>query len=552
MKILIVGGVAGGASAATRIRRRNEKAEIIMFERGEYISYANCGLPYYIGGEITEKSALTVQTPTAFQKRFNVDVRIKHEVLNIDTQNKKVTVLDIVNDITYTETYNKLILSPGATPFIPPIEGINNERVFTLRTVPDTFKIRDFVTENKPKHALIIGGGPIGLEVTEAFINNGIKVTLVDAANHVITPIDYDTAVTVHAYLKSKGVDLRLERFVKHIEDKDSRLSVHLNDDVIETDLVLLSAGVKPDTAFIKDSSIALDERGAIIVNAQMETNIPDVYALGDAVSTKNPITHQQQNVALAGPANKQASVLANVIVGKSDAYKGTIGTGIVRIFDLTVAMTGLNETAAKAANIDYDKVYLTTISHAGYYPGAKPLSLKVLFEKNTGKIVGGQVVGFEGADKRCDTISTAIYGGLTGEDLAMVDFAYAPPYTSVKDPVNMVGSIITTITDGLIEQYHWHDIETLLQQDVTFLDVREPIETANGHIEGAVKIPLGDLRKRMNELDKSKPIYICCHSGARSYNACRLLSQNGFKCKNLAGGYSLYSAIKNETSVLG
>ena len=549
MKVVIVGGVAGGASAAARLRRLDESAEIIMFERGEYISFANCGLPYYIGGEITKKSALTLQTPQSFNARFNVDVRVNSEVTSIDPKAKTVTVRSKDRG-EYTESYDKLILSPGAAPIRPPMEGADNARVFTLRNIPDTIKIREYVEEEFPASAVVVGGGYIGVEMAENLKNAGVAVTIVELADHVIAPLDYDMACDVHRYLKEKGVGLILKNGVQAIKEEGGKLKLTLSDGEIETDMVIMAVGVRPDTALAKDAGLELNKRGAIVVNEHMLTSNPDIYAVGDAVEVTDFVTGEKAYIPLAGPANKQGRIAADNICGIPTTYKNTLGSAVLKIFDMTVATTGVNERAAKAAGLDYDKVYTYSNSHASYYPGSTGMSIKTLYEKGTGKILGAQIVGFDGVDKRCDVLATAIRAGMTAKDLTELELCYAPPFGSAKDPVNFVGYVIENTLAGRVKNFFWDDVAKLPRDgSVTLLDVRTDLERENGqYIEGFIHIPVDELRARANELDKSKPVYIHCRTGLRSYVACCMLAGMGFDCYNLSGGWRLYESILSET----
>lgn len=549
MKVVIVGGVAGGASAAARLRRLDESAEIIMFERGEYISFANCGLPYYIGGEITKKSALTLQTPQSFNARFNVDVRVNSEVTSIDPKAKTVTVRSKDRG-EYTESYDKLILSPGAAPIRPPMEGADNARVFTLRNIPDTIKIREYVEEEFPASAVVVGGGYIGVEMAENLKNAGVAVTIVELADHVIAPLDYDMACDVHRYLKEKGVGLILKNGVQAIKEEGGKLKLTLSDGEIETDMVIMAVGVRPDTALAKEAGLELNKRGAIVVNEHMLTSNPDIYAVGDAVEVTDFVTGEKAYIPLAGPANKQGRIAADNICGIPTTYKNTLGSAVLKIFDMTVATTGVNERAAKAAGLDYDKVYTYSNSHASYYPGSTGMSIKTLYEKGTGKILGAQIVGFDGVDKRCDVLATAIRAGMTAKDLTELELCYAPPFGSAKDPVNFVGYVIENTLAGRVKNFFWDDVAKLPRDgSVTLLDVRTDLERENGqYIEGFIHIPVDELRARAGELDKSKPVYIHCRTGLRSYVACCMLAGMGFDCYNLSGGWRLYESILSET----
>jgi NADPH-dependent 2,4-dienoyl-CoA reductase/sulfur reductase-like enzyme len=544
-KILIVGGVAGGASAAARLRRLDEKAEIILFEKGEYISFANCGLPYYIGGDITEKEELTLQTPESFHARFNVDVRVFQEVVSIDRANKKVKIKNVVSGETYDEGYDKLILSPGAEPAKPNVVGFDNPKVFTLRNIPDTYKIKDYIDDTNAKSVLIVGGGYIGIEMAHSLHSAGLEVTVVEFADHVIASIDYDMAMDVHKHIRSKGVNLILQDGVKEIQDDNEKLKVILGKSEIVTDLVIMSVGVRPESSLAKDAGLELNPRGAILVDSHMLTSDKDIYAVGDAIEIKDFITKEPGYIPLAGPANKQGRIAADNIAGLDSTYEGTQGTGILKCFDLTIASTGLSEAKAKQMNLNYEKSFTFPGSHASYYPGAETLNMKIVFDKENGKLLGAQVIGVDGADKRLDVMATAIRAGMTVYDLAKLELAYAPPYSSAKDPVNMAGFVAENILTDKLKIFHWHDVNDLPRDgSVTLLDVRTKGECKRGMIDGFINIPVDDLRKNLSQLDKSKPVYVTCQVGLRGYLACRILKQEGFDCYNLSGGYKLYESI--------
>lgn len=551
MKTLIVGGVAGGASAAARLRRLDEKAEIIMFERGEYISFANCGLPYYIGNKIAKKSALTLQTPESFRARFNIDVRIFSEVVKINKEEKSITVKNIKTGKVYNESYDKLILSMGAEPIKPQIKGTDSELVFTLRNIPDTLKIKEFIEGNSPKSAVIAGGGYIGVEMAENLAEAGLDVTIVELSDHLIAPLDFDMAADVHRYIKTRGVKLVLNNGVTEIAEEDNKLKVKLQKGQITGDMMIMSVGVKPESKIAAEAGLNVNSRGSIIVNENMLTSDPDIYAVGDVVTVNNFVTQKQAFIPLAGPANKQGRIAADNIWGIPCTYEGTQGSSVLKIFDMTVAATGLNEKEAKANNINYDKVFLYSGSHAGYYPGSNNMSIKVLYEKNTGKILGAQIVGYDGVDKRCDVLATAIRLNATAKDLTKLELCYAPPFSSAKDPVNFAGYVIENAMQGIVKHFHWHDVDSLPRDgSVTLLDVRTTREVAQGKIEGFINIPLDELRQNTDKLDKSKPVYIHCHSGLRSYLACRILSGLGYDTYNLSGGYRLYQTVMYEKSI--
>ncbi|MCL2488614.1 MAG: DsrE/DsrF/DrsH-like family protein [Oscillospiraceae bacterium] len=544
-KILIIGGVAGGASAAARLRRLDEHAEIILFERGEYISFANCGLPYYIGGEIKEKAALTLQTPRSFHDRFNVDVRAQNEVAAINRDEKIVTVKNLNTGETYEERYDKLILSPGAAPVVPNIPGIDNDRVFTLRNIPDTYKIKDFINHNNPQSAVVVGGGFIGIEVAENLQRAGLDVTLVDMADQVIEVIDFDMACDVHRHLEQKGVKLILENTVKSVGARDGSLTVKLNTGEIPAGMMILAVGVRPESELANAAGLDVNKRGAIIVNEAMQTSDKNIYAVGDAVEVVNFVTGEKNFIPLAGPANKQGRIAADNICGLDSKYEGTQGSSILKVFDMTVAATGINEKTAKRLGLAYDKSFTYSASHAGYYPGAVNMSVKTIYEKETGKILGAQITGFDGVDKRCDVLAAAIRAGMTAHDLTKLELCYAPPYSSAKDPVNMAGYTIENVLTGKVKNFHWHDVDSLPRDgSVTLLDTRTAMEYDNGHIDGFINIPLDELRQRFSALDRSKAVYVTCQIGLRGYIAARILTQNGFDVYNLSGGYRLYNSI--------
>lgn len=547
MKTIIIGGVAGGATAAARLRRLDEKAEIIILERGEYVSFANCGLPYYIGSVITDREDLTLQTPQSFKARFNIDVRVLNEAVKISPDTKTVAVKNLRTGETYEEPYDNLILSMGAEPIRPNIDGADGSNVFTLRNIPDTLKIKNYIDTAKPRSAVVIGGGYIGVEMAENLAQAGIKVAIVELADHLIAPLDFDMAADVHRYIKSKGIYLHLNNGVKAINGN----TVMLQNGEITADMIIMSVGVRPETAIAKDCGITLNPRGSIIVNNKMQTNIPDIYAVGDAVEVEDFITKKPAFIPLAGPANKQGRIAADNIAGYESVYTGTQGSAVLKLFDMTVATTGLNEKSATAAGIDYDKTYTYSASHATYYPGAAQMSIKALWDKKTLKIIGAQIVGFDGVDKRMDVLATAIRFGAKITDLTTLELCYAPPFSSAKDPVNMLGFVAENIVSGKLKQFFWHDVENLARDGSVFLlDTRTPYEVMQGKIDGFVNIPLDELRERLDEIPKDRPIYVHCHSGLRSYLACRILTGNGYDCYNLAGGWRLYESVINERTV--
>lgn len=548
MKVVIIGGVAGGATAAARLRRLDETAEIIIFERTGYISYANCGLPYYVGGVIEEEDALTLQTPESFYKRFRIDARVHHEVTSINTEIKTISVTNLKTGEEFVEGYDKLVLSPGAKPILPDFY-IESERVFTLRTVEDTFKIRAFITQKRPKTAVVIGGGFIGLETAENLKEAGLSVTLLQRSNHLLPTVDCDIASFVHASFRANGVRVMLNTNTEALSEVGDSIAVKLaGGETLNADMIVLAVGVTPENSLAKKAGLALGVKGAIKVNAKMQTSAPDVYAAGDAVEVTNLITQESAVIALAGPANKQGRIIADNICGIESEYKGSQGSSVIKIFDMTVATTGINEAQAKAYGFNFETVILSPSSHAGYYPGGKVMTLKLIYDKSSLRILGAQIVGYDGVDKRIDVIATAIRAELKATQLKDLDLAYAPPYSSAKDPVNMAGFIVENIENGIVSQFHYDDIPSLRgREDVILLDTRTAEEYARGHAEGFVNIPLDALRERLCELDKTKKVYVMCQSGLRSYVASRILSQKGYITFNFVGGYRLYNSIFSE-----
>lgn len=544
-KILIVGGVAGGATAAARLRRLNEEDHIVMFERGEYISFANCGLPYHIGEVIKERGALLVQTVEGMKKRFNLDIRNFNEVVSLNTDEKKVSVKNVKTGEIYEENYDVLILSPGAQPVKPPIGGLSeSENVFTLRNIPDTDSIKGFVDEKKPKTAVVIGGGFIGVEMAENLVERGVKVKLVEMLNQVMTPFDFEMAQILHKHMESKGVELILGDGVDHFENS-GRTIVLKSGLKVENDMVILSIGIRPDTAFIKDSKIEMNDRGFIKVDDKMQTNIKDVYAVGDAVETHDRIFNNPINVALASPANRQARIVADRINGIDSTYKGVLGTSVAKVFDLTAASTGFNEKRLKNMDIKYDTVLIHPLSNAGYYPTAKQLNLKLIFEVPTGKILGAQAIGESGVEKRIDVISTAIAGGLNVYDLQDIELSYAPPFSSAKDPVNMAGYAASNILDKMVESISINEVDSLIEKGIKVVDVRTEYEFNMGHMPNSINIPLDSIRDNLDKFDKNEKIYLTCQVGLRGYLASRILIQNGYKPVNISGGYKSYSQLE-------
>ncbi|HHC7316319.1 FAD-dependent oxidoreductase [Vibrio cholerae] len=564
-KIVIIGGVAGGASAAARARRLSEDAEIIMFERGPYVSFANCGLPYHIGGDIKERSNLLLQTPESFLARFNVDVRTMNEVLRINRAAKTITVRNLLDQSEYDENYDFLLLSPGAGPVIPPIPGIQNPLTHSLRNIPDMDKIIQTLQMNKPEHATVVGGGFIGLEMMEAFHHLGIKTTLIEMADQVMTPVDREMTGFAHAEIRAKGIDLRLGAALKSVEYRpaatlpsaesgeslehkhvEGELDLVLsNGDTLTTDILIMAIGVRPETKLAAEAGLQLGELGGIWVNEQMQTSDPAIYAVGDAVEEKDFVTGKQTLVPLAGPANRQGRMAADNMLGRNESYQGTQGTAICKIFDLAVASTGKNEKQLKREGIAYEKVYVHTASHASYYPGAEVVSFKMLFDPQTGKIFGAQAVGKDGIDKRIDVMAVAQRAGMTVEQLQHLELTYAPPFGSAKDVINQAAFVATNLMKGDAKAIHFDEIDNLTDEQV-LLDVRNPMELQNmGYLPGAINIPVDQLRQRMNELPKDKEVVIYCQVGLRGNVAYRQLVNNGFKARNLIGGYRTYKFAK-------
>lgn len=564
-KIVIIGGVAGGASAAARARRLSEDAEIIMFERGPFVSFANCGLPYHIGGDIQERSKLLLQTPESFLSRFNVDVRVMNEVVSINRQDKTVTVKNLLDGSEYQESYDFLLLSPGAGPVVPPIPGIDNPLTHSLRNIPDMDRIIKTIETNKVEHATVVGGGFIGLEMMEAFHQLGVKTTLVEMADQVMTPVDREMAGFAHAEIREKGIDLRLGVALSSVEyvanqsvanteagEDDThqhlqgKLTLSLNNgDQLDTDILIMAIGVRPETKLAQEAGLQIGALGGIYTNEYMQSSDPSIYAVGDAVEEKDFVTGEQTLVPLAGPANRQGRMAADNMLGRQETYQGTQGTAICKIFDLAVASTGKNEKQLKRENIAYEKVYVHTASHASYYPGAETVSFKMLFDPATGKILGAQAVGKDGVDKRIDVMAVAQRAGMTVEQLQHLELTYAPPYGSAKDVINQAAFVANNIIKGDATAIHFDEIDNL-SEDQVLLDVRNPGELESvGFIDGAINIPVDQLRQRMNELPKDKEIVIYCQVGLRGNVAYRQLVNSGFKARNLLGGYRTYKFAK-------
>ena len=552
MKVVIVGGVAGGATAAARIRRLNEQAEIVVFERSGYISYANCGLPYYIGDVITDPEELTLQTPESFFSRFRVDMKVRHEVTAIHPERKTVSVKNLETDEVFEESYDKLILSPGAKPTQPRLPGVGIDKLFTLRTVEDTFRIKEYINQNHPKSAVLAGGGFIGLELAENLRELGMDVTIVQRPKQLMNPFDADMASMIHSEMRKHGVKLALGYTVEGFEERNGGVDVLLkNNAPLHADMVVLAIGVTPDTALAREAGLELGIKGSIVVNDRMETSVPDIYAAGDAVQVKHYVTGEDALISLAGPANKQGRIIADNICGGDSRYLGSQGSSVIKVFDMTAATTGINETNARKAGLDVDTVILSPMSHAGYYPGGKVMTMKVVFEKATYRLLGAQIVGYEGVDKRIDVLATAIHAGLKATQLKDLDLAYAPPYSSAKDPVNMAGFMIDNISKGL-KQWHLHDADKLPRDgSVILLDTRTAWEYSSGHIEGFVNIPVDELRERLDEIEPGKPVYVICQSGLRSYIATRILEGYGYEAYNFAGGFRFYDAVVNDRALI-
>ncbi|MDT2862750.1 FAD-dependent oxidoreductase [Lactococcus lactis] len=541
-KILIVGGVAGGMSAATRLRRLNENAEIIVFEKGPYVSFANCGLPYYVGGEIAEREKLIVQSAKALKNRFNLEVREISEVIAIDSEGKKVTVVS--NGESYVESYDKLILSPGAKPLIPQIKGLNQAtNVFSLRNIPDVDKIMTYLKAKAPKSATIIGAGFIGLEMAENLAKRGLSVTIVEKAPHVLPTIDREMAAFVNEELIKNNLSVMTNRGAVEFKNDEILLD---NGESLQSDLTILSVGIQPETSLAKSAGIKLGLRNAILVDEHYETSVKDIYAVGDAIVVKNQLG-QDALISLASPANRQGRQVADIISGLPVKNRGSLGTAIVRVFDLQVASTGLSEFQLRGLKINHKIVHVTANNHAGYYPDATSIVLKLIFEPESGQIFGAQAIGKEGVDKRIDILSTAIKAKLTVFDLPELELTYAPPFGSAKDPVNMAGYAATNLLLGQSENIQWHELAAELAKGKVLLDVRNPNELSKGKFKNSQNIPLDDLRERLNELDKKTEYIVSCQSGLRSYNAERILKQEGYKVKNLDGAFGLYSKVTKE-----
>ena len=553
MKVVIIGGVAGGATAAARIRRLDERADIVVFERSGYVSYANCGLPYYIGGVIEDPEALTLQTPESFFSRFRVDMRVRHEVTSIHPDRKTVRVKNLNTGESFEEGYDKLILSPGARPTQPRLPGVGLGKVFTLRTVEDTFRIKEHIGTHHPKSAVLAGGGFIGLELAENLRQLGMAVTIVQRPRQLMNPFDPDMAAFIHNEVRRHGIKLALGRTAEGFEERGGGVDILLKDErPLHADMVVLAIGVTPDTALARDAGLKLGLKGSIVVNDRMETSVPDIYAVGDAVQVKHYVTGEDAVISLAGPANKQGRIAADNICGGDSRYLGSQGSSVIKVFGMTAASTGINETNAKKAGLAVEKVVLSPMSHAGYYPGGQVMTMKILFEQGTFRLLGAQIVGCEGVDKRIDVLAAAIHAGAKATQLKDLDLAYAPPYSSAKDPVNMAGFMADNIAGGILKQWHLEDVPTLPQDgSVTLLDVRTAAEYGRGRLEGFQNIPVDELRDRLGELRPDRPVYVICQSGLRSYIACRILAGYGFDAYNFSGGFRFYDAVVNDRCLI-
>ena len=525
----------------------------MVFERSGYISYANCGLPYYIGDVITDPEELTLQTPESFQARFRISMKVRHEVTAIHPDRKTVSVTNLENGTMFEESYDKLILSPGATPTRPRLPGVGIDKVFTLRTVEDTFRMKEYISKNHPLSAVLAGGGFIGLELAENLRELGMDVTIVQRPKQLMNPFDADMASFIHGEMRRHGVRLVLGHTVDGFAEKDHGVDVLLKDrEPLHADMVILAIGVTPDTTLAKEAGLELGIRGSIVVNDRMETSIPDIYAAGDAVQVKHCVTGEDALISLAGPANKQGRIIADNICGGDSRYAGSQGSSVIKVFGMTAAATGINETHAVKAGLNADTVVLSPMSHAGYYPGGRVMTMKVVFEKETYRLLGAQIVGYEGVDKRIDVLATAIHAGLKATQLKDLDLAYAPPYSSAKDPVNMAGFMIDNISRGILRQWHLADADKLPRDGtVTLLDTRTPGEYSQGHMDGFRNIPVDELRERLDELEKGKPVYVVCQSGLRSYIASRILEGNGYETYNFSGGFRFYDAVTNDRCLI-
>ncbi|KZE71137.1 CoA-disulfide reductase [Paenibacillus jamilae] len=550
-KIIIIGGVAGGASAAARLRRWNEEDEIILFERGEHVSFANCGLPYYIGGTIQTREKLFLQTPQGIRDRFNIDVRVQKEVIQIDRKHKLVRYRDMITGETDEQSYDIVVLSPGAKPMIPDIPGLHEAiNVFTLRNIHDTDLIKAYVDERQPKHATVIGAGFVGLEMAENLRERGLAVTVIDMGQQVLNPLDPEMAKLVEQHMKLNGVEMRLEEGVAAFEEQGTQLRLN-SGEMLQTDIVILAIGVVPENELAKQCGLELGFRGAIQVNAQLQTSDPSIYAVGDAIQVKDRNHGFATMVSLAWGANRQGRLAADHINGQAISYDGALGTSVIKTFALTAASTGNNEKTLQRLAVPYQAIHIHPGSHAGYYPGASPISMKLLFHPKTGMIYGAQAVGADGADKRIDVIATAIRGQLNVRELADIELAYAPPYSSAKDPVNMAGYVASNIMDGLVQTIQWHEVDDFHRNGGLVIDVRDAVELQGGAIPGSIHIPLADIRERMSEIPRDLEIAVSCQVGLRGYLAARILAQSGYRVRNVDGGYKTYSVMAQRNHLL-
>ncbi|MBA2941529.1 CoA-disulfide reductase [Paenibacillus sp. CGMCC 1.16610] len=547
--IVIIGGVAGGASAAARLRRLNENDEIIMYERGEHISFANCGLPYYIGETITNRDKLLIQSPQAMKNRFGIDVRTQTEVTAIDRHAKRVTTRHVGTGAVQDQPYDILIMSPGAKPIVPDIPGLAEaNHVFTLRNIPDTDRIKSYVDSSNPKHATILGGGFIGIEMAENLRHRGLEVTVIERNPQVLGPLDLEMAKLIERHLLLKGVKLIFNDNVQEMSDNGRTLKLQ-SGKVLTTDMMILSVGVKPESQLAAEAGLTLGVKGSIQVNEHMQTNDPSIYAIGDAAGVKDRVQGFETVVPLAWGANRQGRLVADHINGLQASYQGAFGTAIVKVFDLTAAVTGNNEKTLRRLGVPYEVIHIHPNSHAGYYPGAASMSMKLLFDKDSGRILGAQAVGASGVDKRIDVIATAMRGGLRADELADIELSYAPPYSSAKDPVNMAGYVAANMMDGLVETMQWHEVDRYVEQGGLLIDVRDEIERELGYIPGSVCIPLNDIREHLHDIPVGSEVAVSCQVGLRGYLAARILKQHGYRVRNVDGGYKTYSSMK-ETSL--
>ena len=547
MKVVIIGGVAAGATAAARLRRLSEDAEIIIIERSGFISYANCGLPSYIGGVITDKKDLTLQTPQSFWQRFRIEARVRSEALSIDRAGKSVRIKDLESGRIYDESYDFLLLSPGAEAVIPDLPGIRSGRILTLRHTEDSFAIKDMADKHQGGKAIVIGGGFIGLETAENLVHSGLSVTLIQRSDHVMKPFDSDMAAFLHKELRRNGVSLHLNTSLTGFQEDDDGITAITDKGRFKADFAVLAIGVRPDSRLAKEAGLETNSRGSIIVDDSMRTSDPAIYAAGDAVAVMSKATGERGMIALAGPANKEGRIVADNIAGIRSRYRGGTGVSVLKLFSITAATAGMNEETAMARGLDYDTVFTYQGSHASYYPGAQSMMIKLIYEKPSGRILGAEAVGKDGVDKRIDTISMAVALGLTADDLVSLDMAYAPPYSSAKDPMNIAGYIASNKLSGILDEFSYRDIPALDKDRDMLVDLRTREETKQGMIDGAVNIPLDELRERLGEIDKEKTIYVYCRSGQRSYIGARILTGHGFRARSLSGGYLLYSEVMSD-----